>query len=122
MRVDSETGLVIHRGVISRSPVALRLMQLVNFLFGVLYLLLATRFVLEYIQANRGSGFVQFIETVSNPFYAPFRRIVANGSDGAGHPIVWAIVIALVAYVILHAVIAQLLRMLARAPVDDIAP
>jgi uncharacterized protein YggT (Ycf19 family) len=97
-------------------------MQLVNFLFGVLYLLLATRFVLEYIQANRGSGFVQFIETVSNPFYAPFRRIVANGSDGAGHPIVWAIVIALVAYVILHAVIAQLLRMLARAPVDDIAP
>jgi uncharacterized protein YggT (Ycf19 family) len=120
MRVDSETGLVIHRGFITRSPVAIRVIQVVSFVFGLLYLVLGTRFVLEYISANRGSGFVQFIETVSNPFYAPFRRIVSNGSDGAGHPLVWSIVIALVAYAILHAVIVKLLHMIARAPIEDV--
>jgi uncharacterized protein YggT (Ycf19 family) len=111
---DSETGLVIHRGVISHSPVVVRLIQVVNFLFGLLYTLFVVRFVLEYIGA-RPVGFVQLIQQWSEPFYHPFRGIVANGSDPGGHPLAWSIVIAVVAYALLNAAIVALLRMATRA-------
>jgi uncharacterized protein YggT (Ycf19 family) len=111
---DPETGVVFHRGVLLRSPIALRLSQVVSFLFGILYALFATRFVLDYIQA-RPVGFVQAITRWTDFFYRPFRGIVANGQDAAGHPIVWSLLIAVAAYALLHAVIAKLLRMIARA-------
>jgi uncharacterized protein YggT (Ycf19 family) len=114
---DSETGLVFHHGTLWRSPIVPRLIQVVGFLFGLLYLLLAIRFVLEYVEA-RPVPFVQAIDRWSDVFYAPFRGIVANGHDGAGHPIAWSLVIAFGAYVILHAAIVALLRM-ARARDDD---
>jgi hypothetical protein len=50
---------------------------------------------------------------VSDPFYAPFRGIVASPSTDSGHTLLLPIVIALVAYVILHLLINGLLRMLA---------
>ena len=98
---DSETGLVFHRGFIARSAFVVRLIQVVNFLFGVLYALFATRFVLEYIQA-RPVGFVQMIANATQTFYAPFRGIVANGRDPAGHPVAWSILICMGAFVLLH--------------------
>ena len=110
---DSETGLVIHRGVISHSPVVVRLIQVVNFLFGVLYALFVVRFVLEYVGA-RPVGFVQMINQGTDVIYRPFRGIVANGSDPGGHPIAWSLVIALVAYALLNAAIVSLLRMATR--------
>jgi len=114
---DSETGLVFHRGYIARSMVVVRLIQVVNFLFGVLYALFATRFVLEYIQA-RQVRFVDLINEWTMPFYRPFQGIVANGHDGAGHPIAWSIVIAAAAFMLLHAGIVGILRMLNRPHVD----
>ena len=114
---DSETGLVFHRGYIARSAFVVRLIQVVNFLFGLLYALLATRFFLEYIQA-RQVGFVIAIQQWSDVFYRPFRGILANGRDMAGHPIAWAIVVALGAYIVLHAAIVSLLRLLNRPHID----
>jgi len=110
---DSETGLVFHRGYIARSMFVVRLIQVVNFLFGVLYTLFATRFILEYIQA-RPVRFTELIAEWSQPFYRPFQGIVSNGHDGAGHPIAWSIVIAAAAFALLHAGIVGLLRMLNR--------
>src|SRR6185312_7973326 len=98
---DSETGLVFHGGTVWRSPIIPRLIQVVSFLFGLLYLLLGTRFVLEYVEA-RPVPFVRTIDQWSDVFYAPFKGILANGHDPAGHPIAWALVVAFVAYVILH--------------------
>ena len=43
-------------------------------------------------------------------FYAPFKGILANGHDPAGHPIAWSLVIAFAAYAILHGLIVSLLR------------
>ncbi len=114
---DSETGLVLHRGVLSRSPFVVRLIQVVSFLFGLLYTLFAVRFVLTYIEA-RPVGFVQMIVQISDVFFRPFRGIVPNGQDPGGHPIAWSLVIALVAYVLLHAAIVGLLRMTARASAE----
>lgn len=121
MRVDSETGLILHRGVLTRSLFAVRLLQLVNFLFGVLYALLLARFVLAYIGARDDSGFVRFVREATHPFYAPFDGIVRNGSDAAGHPLVWSVLVAVVAYAVLHAAIRGLLRLIMRpsAIVDE---
>lgn len=118
MRVDTETGLVIHRGVLTRSLFAIRVMQAINFLFGVLYLVLLTRFVLTYLGARAGTGFVQFVDRISQPFYAPFDGIVRNGSDSAGHPLVWSLLVAVAAYAVLHAIIRGLLRLAMRPAID----
>ena len=110
---DSHTGVVFHHGIMTRSPLVVRVVQVVNFLFGVLYALFATRFVLVYIEA-RGVGFVQMVTQWTEPLYRPFRGIVADGHDPGGHPIAWSIVVAVLAYALLHAGIVGLLRMISR--------
>ena len=45
-------GLVWHRGTVWRTPVLPRLVQVVNFLFGIVYVLLIARFFLEYARAR----------------------------------------------------------------------
>jgi uncharacterized protein YggT (Ycf19 family) len=89
--------------------------RVLDYLFGLLYALLAIRLVLEFIEARKSAGFVQFIAALTNVFYAPFRGIVSSESLDGSHPIVWPIVIALVAYMLLHAAIRGLLRIVARA-------
>ena len=97
-----------------REPILL-LARIVTFFFGVLYTLLLVRLVLEFINAARNSGFFEFIGVLTNPFLAPFRGIVASTSLDASHRIDWPIVVALVAYMIVHAIIRSLLRLIARA-------
>lgn len=91
------------------------LARIVDFLFGLLYTLLVVRLILELVNAARSSGFFEFIRTVTDPFFAPFRGLVGSTSLDGSHRIVWPIVIAIVAYMIAHAVIRGLLRLLARA-------
>jgi len=71
------------------------------------------RFLLALMAARSTAGFVQFIVTVTNPFYLPFRGIVASPSTDQGHTLVLPIVVALIAYMLLHLAINGLLRMLA---------
>ena len=59
------------------------------------------------------AGFVQFIVTVTNPFYEPFRGIVSSPSTGDGHTLMMPLVIAIIVYILLHLAINGLLRMLA---------
>ncbi len=48
---------------------------IVYFLFGVLEILLAFRFVLKLTGASHGSGFVDFVYGLSSIFVAPFEGI-----------------------------------------------
>ena len=98
---------------VQRSRGLARVSQIVDYIFYVIYALLAMRFLLALLAARSSAGFVQFIVAVSNPFYAPFRGIVASPSTDAGHTLLLPIVIAIIAYVILHFLINGLLRMLA---------
>ena len=58
---------------------------IVYFIFGVLEILLAFRFVLKFAGANPSSGFVDFIYSVSRIFVLPFNGIfhtsLAQGSE-----------------------------------------
>jgi uncharacterized protein YggT (Ycf19 family) len=91
-----------------------RVAQVVDFLFGVLYTAFLVRLALEFFGARPAAGFVQFIRSVTDYFYGPFRGIFATTTIEGGH-IVWPLVVALLAYILLHAVIRGLLGLIARA-------
>ncbi len=98
---------------VERGRGAARISQVVDYIFYVIYALLFMRFLLALMAARSTAGFVQFIVTVTNPFYAPFRGIVASPQTDQGHTLLLPIVIAIIAYVMLHLAINGLLRMLA---------
>ena len=98
---------------VERSRGLARISQVVDYIFWVIYALLGMRFLLALMAARSSAGFVQFIVTISNPFYAPFRGIVASPSTDAGHTLLLPIVVAIIAYALLHLAINGLLRMFA---------
>jgi hypothetical protein len=104
--VDTEREVERGRG-------AARISQVIDYIFYVIYALLGMRFLLALLAARSSAGFVQFIVTVTNPFYAPFRGIVASPQTNQGHTLLLPIVVAIIAYVLLHLAINGLLRMLA---------
>jgi uncharacterized protein YggT (Ycf19 family) len=85
--------------------------QFLDYAFYVLYGLLGIRLVLAMIAANASNGFVKFISTITGPFYAPFKGIVASPTVDGGSTFVLPIVVAIVAYALLHLAINGLLRM-----------
>ena len=98
---------------VQRQHAMARVSQVVDYLFFVVYLLLFTRLVLVLLAANPASGFVQWVDTISSPLFAPFNGILPNVALGNGHVLSIPIVVGIVAYAIGHAVISGLLRMVA---------
>lgn len=98
---------------VERGRGAARVSQVIDYIFYVIYALLGMRFLLALMAARSTAGFVQFIVTVTNPFYLPFKGIVASPSTDQGHTLMMPIIIAIIAYVLLHLAINGLLRMLA---------
>jgi uncharacterized membrane protein len=104
--VDTEREVQRGRG-------AARVSQVVDYIFYVIYALLGLRFLLALMAARSTAGFVQFIVAVTNPFYLPFRGIVASPATDQGHTLMMPIIIAIIAYLLLHLAINGILRMLA---------
>ena len=98
---------------VGRSRGLARVSQVVDYIFYVIYALLLMRFLLALLAARSSAGFVQFIVAVTNPFYLPFKGIVASPTVEGGHTLMMPLVIALIAYILLHLGINGLLRMLA---------
>ena len=96
-----------------RARTMARISQVVDYIFYVIYALLAIRFLLALLAARRSAGFVQLIYTVSDPFYAPFRGIVAEPTVEGGARFALSILLAIVVYVVLHLGINGLLRLIA---------
>jgi len=96
---------------VDRSRIFARISQVLDYLFSLLYGLLAIRLVLALIGARSGNGFVQFIDAVTNPFYGLFDGIVSSPTTG-GHTLAVPIIVALVVYALLHGALNGLLRML----------
>jgi uncharacterized protein YggT (Ycf19 family) len=96
----------------SRARGTARISQVIDYIFYVVYGLLAIRLVLALLAANTANGFVQLINNVTDPFYALFRGIVASPSAGGGSTLVVPIIIAIGVYALLHFAINGFLRML----------
>ena len=73
---------------VGRARGVARISQVIDYLFFLLYALLGLRFLLALMAARSSAGFVQFIVTVTNPFYEPFRGIVASPRTDGGHTLV----------------------------------
>jgi uncharacterized protein YggT (Ycf19 family) len=90
-----------------------RFSQVIDYIFFVIYGLLAIRLLLALMAARSTAGFVVFIRTVTDPLYAPFRGIVPSPSAEGGFTLALPIVIAIIVYALLHAGINGLLRLIA---------
>jgi uncharacterized protein YggT (Ycf19 family) len=88
-----------------------RATQAVDYIFYLLYGLLGIRFVLALLGASEQAGFVQFIYGLTNPFYAPFANIVARPAVNGG-VLDFPLLIAVLAYALLHAAVRGLLRLM----------
>lgn len=98
---------------VERSRGLARVSQIVDYIFYVIYALLAMRFLLALLAARSSAGFVKFIVAVTDPFYAPFKGIVASPVAPGGHTLMMPLVIAIIVYVLLHLGINGLLRLVA---------
>jgi uncharacterized protein YggT (Ycf19 family) len=105
---------------VGRSRAVARVSQFIDYVFFLIYALLLIRFVLVLAAANSTSGFVQFIVRVSDPFYAPFKGIVQTTEATPGHTLMLPLLVAIVAYFILHVAINRLLRLFANRRHDEI--
>ncbi|HLZ26725.1 MAG TPA: YggT family protein [Chloroflexota bacterium] len=85
---------------------AVRVIQLVYLIFGLIEGLIAIRFVLKALGANASAGFAQFIYGITTPLVAPFYGLFGNpasqGSVLEVHSIVALVVYALLAWLIVR--------------------
>lgn len=102
---------------VERGRFMARVSQIVDYIFFLIYGLLAIRLLLALFAAREGNGFVQFVRTVTDPVYAPFKGIVASPTTAEGFTLALPIIIAIVAYMLLHLAINGLLRIFAHRKV-----
>jgi uncharacterized protein YggT (Ycf19 family) len=98
---------------VERGRAAARVSQVVDYIFFLIYALLALRLLLALMAARPDNAFVEFVRAVSEPFYWPFRGIVQSPSTPEGFTLALPVIVALVVYILLHMAINGLLRMLA---------
>ena len=98
---------------VERARFVARVSQVVDYLFFIVYGLLTIRLLLELFAARESAGFFQFIKTVTGPFYAPFRGLVASPSTAEGFTLALPVVVAIVVYMLLHLAVNGLLRIFA---------
>jgi uncharacterized protein YggT (Ycf19 family) len=95
---------------VERGRTVARISQIVDYIFYVIYSLLAIRLLLALFAARESAGFVQFIKSVTDPFYAPFKGIVPSIRTEDGFTLALPIIVALFVYALLHIGINRLLR------------
>ena len=102
---------------VERGRVVARISQVVDYIFLLLYSVLAIRLLLELFAARESAPFFQFVKSISDPFYSPFRGLVPSPSTPEGFTLALPIVIAIVVYMLLHLAINSFLRILAHRKV-----
>lgn len=110
MREKAVKEVVGTQAEIERGRIFARVSQIVDYIFFVIYGLLAIRLMLALFAANNNAGFVQLIKNITDPFYAPFRGIVPSLSAEGGFTLALPIIVAIVVYILLHLAINGLLR------------
>ena len=105
--------VVVTEREVDRARGMARVSQVIDYIFYVVYALLAVRLLLALMAARSSAGFVQFLYTVTDPLYRPFRGIVASPTAEGGYTLALPIVIAIIVYALVHAGINGLLRLVA---------
>jgi uncharacterized protein YggT (Ycf19 family) len=98
---------------LERGRVVARGSQVLDYAFYLVYGIITFAIVLEAIGARESAGFKQFINAIASPFVAPFRGIMNDPTVGS-FQFMLSYVVALAAYLVLHAAINGLLRIFAQ--------
>lgn len=94
-----------------RRPIEAVLSRVVMFVFGVIEVFIALRFVLTLFGANAEAGFVSFVYAVSDIFMAPFNSIFSTQSvEGATFE--WSALVAIAVYALIAWGLVSLIRAL----------
>ena len=96
---------------IGRARGVARLSQVVDYIFYLIYGLIALEIVLELIGARESNAFKNFVDAVTAPLLAPFRGLVADPTSGASQ-FRLSFLVALFVYFLLHLAVNGLLRLL----------
>ena len=92
-----------------RRPIEAVLSRVVMFVFGVIEVFIAIRFVLTLLGANAEAGFVKFIYAVSDVFMAPFNAIFSTQTvEGATFE--WSALVAIAVYALIAWGLVALIR------------
>lgn len=113
MRHKAVNEVVETEREVERGRFAARVSQVIDYIFFLIYGLLAIRLLLELFAARESAGFFKFIKSVTGPIYAPFAGLVPSPSTPEGFTLALPIIVAIVVYMLLHLAINGLLRMLA---------
>ena len=114
--VQQVTVTEMHDEMTARRARARWISSLVSFLFGILVVLIAIRFLLKALVANPDNDFVQFIYAVTEPFVAPFLTILPPASNREGQVLEWSALIAIAIYLLLDWVLVKLIHLLIVRP------
>jgi uncharacterized protein YggT (Ycf19 family) len=101
---------------VGRGRVAARISQVVDYIFCLIYGLIALEFVLRLLGASHASGFVQFINSLTWPLLGPFAGIIPSPSSGR-YQINLSDLVALGVYILIHLAINGAFRLVAHRKV-----
>jgi uncharacterized protein YggT (Ycf19 family) len=101
---------------LGRGRAAARISQVVDYVFYIIYGLIALEFLLGLMGARSGNGFVQFIGALTRPLLAPFERIVGTPTAGA-FQLRMSYLFALIVYILIHLAINGAFRLVAHRKV-----
>lgn len=117
MRHNAIAEVVQTENEVHRGRVVARISQVIDYIFFLIYGLLAIRLVLELFAARESAGFFKFIKTMTDPIYSPFRGLVPSPSTAEGFTLALPIIVAIVVYMLLHLAINGFLRIIAHRKV-----
>lgn len=95
---------------LARARTLARVSQVVDYVFFLIYGIIALEIVLEAIGARDAAGFKQFIDTLSAPLLIPFEGLTADPGTGSSR-FMLSYVFALIVYVLIHFAVKGLLRL-----------
>src|SRR5438067_329932 len=86
------------------------ILRLVDFIFGLIELILGARIVLELLSANPASPFVAWVYEVSGTLLYPFRGIFPSPTLRGGFVLDISAIVALFVYALIAYLISELIR------------
>ncbi|HEY5516981.1 MAG TPA: hypothetical protein VIL15_01800 [Coriobacteriia bacterium] len=93
----------------TRTPAEVIWVRVVYYVFGVIEVILAMRFVLLLLGANKEAGFVSFVHNLSTPFMVPFDAVFKTQS-AAGSSFELSSLLALAVYALIGWGIVSLIQ------------
>ncbi|MFO0748310.1 MAG: hypothetical protein U1F43_22005 [Myxococcota bacterium] len=98
---------------IARGRKSARGAQIVDYIFYVIYALIAVEIALEAAGARDSNGFKGVMDTLTLPFLAPFRGLFADPAIGQ-YRFMFSYLAALVVWILVHLAIRGLLRVIGK--------